>query len=471
MAPPQDSSVHIGHIFVPEIVDALKNRRFDDVKALVKQLSMIDLADIFHELSPSEQTLLFRLLNDRQAVTVFQELDFKEQNHLLSTLGDNELEGLISDFHPDEAARLFNKLPERTVKSLSRYVQKEQKASVETLMTFPENTVGHLMHSPRVSLQPNETSAQALEKIRACTRVRHGAGPDGYYVSDKAGKVVGFVWLREIIAAPSIALLSEYMNPVRLLRLSPHQDQEEAVVLFTRYKLTLAPVVDENDHLLGYVQARDILPIAQQESTEDIQKLAGVEVLDEPYFKIAFTKMVKKRATWLCVLFLGEMLTATAMGFFEKEISRAVVLALFIPLIISSGGNSGSQAASLLVRALALKEVTFRDWWKVMRREVASGLVLGLTLGAIGFCRVYLWSQFTDLYGPHYVAVAATVAVSLVLVVMWGALSGGVLPLVLRRVGLDPAVASAPFVATLVDVTGLIIYFMTASFILRGTLL
>jgi magnesium transporter len=214
-----------------------------------------------------------------------------------------------------------------------------------------------------------------------------------------------------------------------------------------------------------------VIQVIQEENTEDIQKLAGVEALEDPYFETSFFQMIKKRGTWLCVLFLGEMLTATAMGFFEHEISRAVVLALFIPLIISSGGNSGSQASTLIVRALALKEISFGDWWRVMRREFATGLCLGLILGTIGFFRIFIWSQFTNLYGPHYVLVALAVAASLVLVVMWGSLSGSLLPIVLKWVRLDPAVVSAPFVATLVDVTGLVIYFSVAMFILRGTLL
>jgi magnesium transporter len=327
------------------------------------------------------------------------------------------------------------------------------------------------MHTQRTKLNLTLTSTQALERIRTNARLRKGGGPDGYFITDKNEKVVGFVSLRELIAAPTTSRLSDYMHPVRMARLTPEQDQEEALQLFTRTDLSMAPVVDSENKLLGYIRAEDILSIAQKESTEDIQKLGGVEALDEPYFKIEFMKMVKKRGAWLCILFLGEMLTATAMGFFEHEIAKAVVLALFIPLIISSGGNSGSQAASLIVRALALKEVTFKDWWRVIRREFATGLFLGVILGAIGFLRIYIWSQFSSIYGQHYILVASTVAMTLILIVLWGSLAGSILPIILKRVGLDPAVASAPFVATLVDVTGLIIYFLTAMVILKGTLL
>jgi magnesium transporter len=223
--------------------------------------------------------------------------------------------------------------------------------------------------------------------------------------------------------------------------------------------------------LIGIVTADDMLDVASEEATEDIQKLGGSEALDEPYTTIALGKMVKKRAGWLVVLFLGEMLTATAMSYFEDEIARAVVLALFVPLIISSGGNAGSQAATLVIRALALGEFRLRDWWRVMRRELAAGLLLGMILGCIGFLRIVVWAQFSDIYGPHYLLVASTVGASLVGIVLWGSLTGSMLPLALKKLGFDPATSSAPFVATLVDVTGLVIYFSVAFLILRGTLL
>jgi len=248
-------------------------------------------------------------------------------------------------------------------------------------------------------------------------------------------------------------------------------DQETAVEAMRRSDLTALPVTDENGVLIGIVTVDDILDVAAEETTEDIQKLGGSEAFDEPYLQIALTRMVRKRAGWLVILFLGEMLTATAMGFYEAEIEKAVVLALFVPLIISSGGNSGSQAATLVVRAMALGEIALRDWRRVMRREVFSGFILGAILGTIGFSRIAAWSAFSNVYGEHWFLIALTVGVALVGIVLWGTLSGSMLPFILRRFGLDPASSSAPFVATLVDVTGLIIYFTTAMFILRGTLL
>jgi magnesium transporter len=248
-------------------------------------------------------------------------------------------------------------------------------------------------------------------------------------------------------------------------------DQETAVAVFRKYDRTALPVVDLNGMLVGIVTVDDVLDVVEEEATEDIQKFGGLEALDEPYVSTPLLAMVKKRATWLVILFLSEMLTATAMGFFEDEIAKAVVLALFVPLIISSGGNSGSQAATLIIRALALGEVKLRDWWMVMRREIYSGILLGLILGAIGFLRIAAWSAFSDIYGPHWILVGLTVGISLVGIVLWGTLAGSMLPFVLKRFGADPATSSAPFVATLVDVTGLLIYFTVAVLLLRGTLL
>jgi magnesium transporter len=255
------------------------------------------------------------------------------------------------------------------------------------------------------------------------------------------------------------------------IALKATDDQESAVEAFRRSDLTALPVTDTSGILIGIVTIDDVLDIAEEEATEDIQKFGGMEALDQPYMQIGLTQMVKKRASWLIILFLGEMLTATAMGFFEEQIARAVVLALFVPLIISSGGNSGSQAATLVIRAMALGEVTLRDWWRVMRRELLSGLALGAVLGAIGFMRISLWSAFSSIYGEHWLLVAFTVGIALVGIVLWGTLAGSMLPFVLRSLGIDPATSSAPFVATLVDVTGLIIYFTVAMMILRGTLL
>ncbi len=469
--PPSEKTVKVASLFVPEIKELLEEKNFLDTKRLLRSISPADLAETWRNFSSDEQKLLFRLLSERAAISLFQEVETVDQSLIVKSL-TAEAEPATMSETPPPSDGLFHTFSPKVIKAMSRLVSNEtpEGLTIETL-GFPAQSVGSWMHTQRVVLQASLTSSQTLDRIRNATRLRKGGGPDGYYVTDKSHRVVGYVSLRELIAAPSRTKLVDYMSPVRLVLLRPLQDQEEAIQLFTRYKLSMAPVVDENERLLGYIQAEDVIPLVQKESTEDIQKLGGVEALDEPYFKIAFTKMVKKRGAWLCVLFVGEMLTATAMGFFEDQIARAVVLALFIPLIISSGGNSGSQAATLIVRAVALKEVGLGDWWRVMRREFATGLALGLILGVIGFLRIFLWSQFTNIYGDHYMLIAATVGAALVLVVLWGSLSGSLLPLILSRLGLDPAVVSAPFVATLVDVTGLVIYFTTALFFLRGTVL
>jgi len=288
---------------------------------------------------------------------------------------------------------------------------------------------------------------------------------------DEQGRLVGDASIADILLAPDNESVAEVMN-ANVRALSATDDQEKAIDLFSRERREALPVVDSEGCLIGIVTIDDILDVAQEEATEDIQKLGAVEALDEPYLQISFWRMLKKRAGWLVVLFLSEMLTATAMSHFEDEIARAVVLAVFVPLIISSGGNSGSQAATLVIRAMALGELTVRDWWRVVRREVASGLALGSILGTIGFLRITLWSLVKpDLYGPHWALVALTVGIALVGVVLWGCLAGSMLPIILKRLGFDPAASSAPFVATLVDVTGIVIYFTVASFILRGTLL
>ncbi len=276
--------------------------------------------------------------------------------------------------------------------------------------------------------------------------------------------------IREFLLAPWISHVADLMDR-RFVALKATDDQEAAVAVFRQYDRSALPVTDTAGMLIGIVTIDDVLDVAEATATREIQRIGGSEALDEPYITIAFWQMIRKRAGWLTALFLGEMLTATAMGAFEAEISKAVVLALFVPLIISSGGNSGSQAATLVIRALALGEVALSDWWRVMRREIFAGLALGGILGSIGFLRITLWSAFSDIYGAHWLLVAITVSVSLVGVVLWGTLSGSLLPFLLKRLGFDPAASSAPFVATLVDVTGLVIYFSVGLVVLRGTLL
>jgi magnesium transporter len=290
------------------------------------------------------------------------------------------------------------------------------------------------------------------------------------YVTDEQHRLIDDLRIREILLAPPDRRVFDLMDE-RFVALSVTDQESEAVGLFRKYDRSALPVVDGKGLLLGIVTVDDVLDVAEEEATREIQKFGGLEALDDPYMATPVLEMIKKRATWLVILFVGELFTASAMGYFEGEMKRALVLALFVPLIISSGGNSGSQAATLIVRALGVGEVRLRDWWIVMRREIFSGFVLGVVLGSIGFLRIAIWSAFSDIYGVYWPLVALTVAIALVGIVLWGTIAGSMLPFILKRLGLDPATSSAPFVATLVDVTGLVIYFSVALVVLHGTLL
>jgi magnesium transporter len=337
-----------------------------------------------------------------------------------------------------------------------------------TLLGYAPGTIGRLMTPHYIAVREHWTVQQVMDFVRT-----HGQDSETLnviYVVDEAGLLIDDIRMREFLVVPLTRHVSDLMDR-RFVALKATEAQEDAVEVFRREDRTALPVTDTQGILIGIVTVDDALDVAERSATRQMQRVGGSEALDEPYMEIALGRMVKKRAGWLIVLFLGEMLTATAMGFFEREIARAVVLALFVPLIISSGGNSGSQASTLVIRAMAVGELRIKDWWRVVRREAVSGLLLGLILGAIGFLRISLWSMFSTIYGPHWALVAATVGLALVAIVLWGTLVGSMLPLILRKLGFDPATSSAPFVATLVDVTGLVIYFSVGLVVLRGTLL
>ncbi len=462
---------HPVELFIPEIKQLIQEKNLNELKSLLSEIHPIDLAEGFHNFTPEQQLLMFKLLKSDRVVEVFEELEVQEQQYLIQHLEDQTLSPLLEGTPPDVTAKLFKKLPEKAFKKMEKLMKRERFEIVRHQLEFPANSAGARMQTNIIGINPELTSKSTLENLQRSTRVNKEDKLDPLYVTNIEGKLIGWLTLRTLISAPQDIKIRDIMSPVSLIKIPAKMDQEEAAKIFAKYNLISAPVIDEGNRLIGVLNVEDMIDVIQEEATEDIQRLGGVEALDEPYFQIHFFKMIKKRASWLCILFFGEMLTATAMGFFEQEIAKAVVLALFIPLIISSGGNSGSQAATLIVRALALKEIGLRDWWRVISKEFITGLALGLILGSIGFLRIYIWSQFTPLYGPHYILVACTVGITLVAIVLWGTLSGSVLPIILKRIGLDPAVASAPFVATLVDVTGLLIYFTVALSLLRGTLL
>jgi magnesium transporter len=386
---------------------------------------------------------------------------------LLLAVGPEYAAELVEELPTDDAADLVAELPVAEREAVLAEVT--DRADVEELLKYAEDSAGGLMATDVVTVREDATVAGAIDAIR---RQYEDDESQLYqiYAVDGTGDLRGIVPVARLIVSSPDRLVRDVMEPP-VVQVQPRQDQEEVARLMARYNVAAVPVVNEDGKLLGRITFDDVVDVVEAETTEDILKFGGMEATDAPYLKIAFSRMVRKRAGWLAALFIGEMLTATAMAFFEEEIAKAVILALFVPLIISSGGNSGSQASTLVIRAMALGELKLRDWWRVTGRELATGLVLGSVLGVIGFLRITLWHAITGIYGEHYLLVALTIFGSLIGVVTFGTMTGSLLPFVLRRLGFDPASASAPFVATLVDVTGLLIYFTVASVILRGTLL
>jgi magnesium transporter len=369
---------------------------------------------------------------------------------------------------PDDRTTFLEELPAAATQQLLTLLTPEERTTANTLLGYPEKSIGRLMTPDYIAVREQWTVQQVLDHVR-----EHGQDSETLnviYVVDDRGVLIDDIRIREFLLTSPASRVADLMDR-RFVALSAADGQDEAVNVFRREDRTALPVTDSTGVLIGIVTIDDVLDVAERAATADLQRVGGSEALDEPYMKIAFARMIQKRAGWLTALFLGEMLTATAMGAFQREIERAVVLALFVPLIISSGGNSGSQASTLVIRALALGEVALKDWWRVMRREIGAGLALGGILATIGFLRITIWSAFSTLYGEHWLLVAVTVACSLVGVVLWGTLVGSLLPFLLRRLGFDPATSSAPFVATLVDVTGLVIYFSVGLVILHGSLL
>jgi magnesium transporter len=452
----------------PNVKQVIRSGDLTILSAILKDKTPNDLADLLTDLLPSEQVTVWHHLPRKLVVDTFQYLLPSIQQRLLKAITPEEAAVILNAMSPDDRTVLLEKLPSPTSKEVLRLLTPAEHAVAVSLLEYPEHSVGRLMTPDYVSVREHWSVQQVLDHIR--THGQDSETLNHVYVVDDRGALIDDIRTRELLLAPLTNRVSDLVDG-QFVALAASQNQEAAVAIFKREDRSALPVVDEQGKLVGIVTIDDVLDVAEEIATEDIQKIGGMEALDEPYMDISLFRMVKKRAGWLVLLFLGEMLTATAMGFFEKEIARAVVLALFIPLIISSGGNSGSQASTLAIRALALGQVTVSDWWKVMRREVWSGLALGLVLGSIGFLRISIWSAFSNIYGPHWFWVALTVSFALIGVVLWGTLAGSMLPFILRGLGFDPATSSAPFVATLVDVTGLVIYFGIAAAVLSSSLL
>jgi len=468
------SELMVGKILVPEIKSMIDARNFAALRELFQEWPPADVAEVILDMEEDDQVIIFRVLPHALAADVFEYLDLEAQQKLLRAMAHEQVVGILNEMSPDDRTALLEELPSAAARQLIKLLTPEERRIAQALLGYPEGSVGRLMTPDFIAVRDNWSVEQVLTYVR-----EHGQDSETLnviYVVDERGRLIDDIRMREFLLKPLAHKVSDLMEKT-FITLNLTDSQQDALNIFRKYDRTALPVVDSSGVLVGIVTIDDMLDVAEEEATEDIQKIGGMEALDEPYMRISLLKMVRKRAGWLVILFFGEMLTATAMANYQDEIAKAVVLALFLPLIISSGGNSGSQASTLIIRAMALGEVTLRDWWRVASREIQAGLSLGGILGAIGAARVTIWSIVGDkylhrqLYGPHWPLVAITVGLALIGVVLWGSLSGSMLPFVLRRVGADPATSSAPFVATLVDVTGLIIYFSIALLIMRGAML
>jgi len=459
----------VGKIVQPEIRSLIDARNFSALRELFSDWPPADIAECITDFSEDEQVIVFRVLPHDQAADVFEYLDVEAQQKLLRAMAHEQVVGILNEMSPDDRTALLEELPSAAARQLIKLLTPEERSIARALLGYPEGSVGRLMTPDLIAVDAGWSVKEVLDYVRE--NGQDSETLNVIYVVDDRGKLLDDIRMREFLLKPLTAKVSDLMDH-NYVTLSVTDSQEDAVNIFRKYDRSALPVVDSGGVLVGIVTIDDMLDVAEQEATEDIQKLGGMEALDEPYTTIPLMRMVKKRATWLIILFLGEMLTATAMQGYNGEIEKAAILAMFLPLIISSGGNSGSQATTLVIRAMALGELRLGDWFRVVRKELLSGLSLGLILGTIGFFRITLW-QYLHIfdYGKYHWLVAFTVGVALVGVVLWGTISGAMLPFLLRRCRLDPATSSAPFVATLVDVTGLIIYFNVALFILRGTLL
>jgi magnesium transporter len=445
--------------------------RVSDKSRLVDFLNDQNISDVAELISENEDNAvpIMSNLEIQRAAGTFKILDLSMQKDIIQNLPPQKTAELLNELPADDRTAFLEELPNEVVRELIKLLDPEERRFTLAQLGYPEESVGRLMTNDYLAVEDDWSVREVLDHIR--TFGQDIENLDVIYVVNRQGQLMDDVRIRDFLLSPPDRMVHDMVDG-RYIALHVRDDQESANQVFKMNNRVALPVIDDQKVMLGIVTIDDVLWVANEEFSEDMQKMGGTEALDEPYLEIPILKLFKKRVVWLIVLFLGEMLTATAMGYYEAEIQRAVVLALFIPLIISSGGNSGSQASTLIIQAMAVGEIKLRDWWRVMRREIVSGILLGLVLGIIGFARVAVWSQFfPDVYGPHYLYVAAAVGFSLLGVVLQGTLTGSMLPILLKKVGADPAVSSAPFVATIVDVTGLIIYFSFAFLFLKGLLL
>ncbi len=444
-----------------QLEDALSEVHPEDIAAVLAE-----------ELTPEEAAQVVERLPVEQAAAVLERLPEDLRVMLIERLRPETSAEMIGEMAADDRADLMNELPGPLRESILNELHKfEPEVADETrvLASYGEDTAAGLMTTEYIALGPSMSCEHAISEVRRLAREQQPELIYTLYVVE-GGHLVGVLSLRDLILGEPSAPISIYMND-GVMKVAPDTDQEEVASMIARYDLAAVPVVDADGQMLGVVTVDDVVDVVIEEANEDAQKIGGMEPLDTPYLETTLPEMIRKRAGWLAVLFLGEMLTASAMSNYEDEITKAVVLALFVPLIISSGGNSGSQAATLVIRAMAMGEVRFSDFWRITGREFVAGFALGMILAVIGALRIIVWQLMFQSYGPHYLGIAFVVAVSLLGVVMWGTLAGTTLPFFIRRMGFDPASASAPFVATLVDVSGVVIYFTVAQLVLGKHLL
>lgn len=458
----------LSKLLMPEIESLIAERKLSILKEILNDWTPADIADLILELPEQEQVIVFRLLPIELATDTFEHLEFDIQMDLLKAMGKGEVTAILNDMSPDDRTALLEELPSSAAKQLIQLLSAEERKIAQTLLGYPENSVGRLMTPDYIAVKPDWTIADTLDFVRE--NAADSETLNVIYVINEKGILIDDIRIREIILSPTSKKISDLMDE-NYISLNVANDQELAVEQFKKYDRIALPVTDKYGALIGIVTVDDVLDVAEEEATEDIQKIAATGVLEEPYPTIPLMQLIKKRAFWLTVLFVAQILTAFVLGYFEDHLSKALALTIFIPLIISSGGNSGSQAATLVIRAMALGEISLKDWWLIMRREIISGLVLGGILGLIGFMQVSILANFSEVLRQYWVLIGLTVFFSIVGIVIWGTISGSMLPFILKRFGADPATSSGPLVTTIVDVTGLIIYFTVAIVILSGTLL
>lgn len=438
-----------------------------EIRQFLDDQNISDIAELVYEY-PEQESKIIAGMAIHRAASVFRILEFPTQQRIIQTLAPSKTAELLNELPADDRTSLLEELPSNVVRELIKLLDPEERKITLSLLGYPENSVGRLMTPDYVYVYENDTVADVLNIIRRVGK--NSETIDVIYVINEKDELLDDIRIREFILASPDRKVSELMDD-RVISLNAFDDQEIANEAFKMNNRVALPVVSNSNKLLGIVTIDDVLWVASEEFSEDIQKIGGTAALEQPYLDMPLFQLFKKRVIWLIVLFVGELATISAMRQFEDEIAKVVILATFIPLIISSGGNSGSQAATLIIQAMALREISIGDWWRIMRREILSGLMLGGTLCLMGITVIFIWHFFSDTFGLYYLSIAFTIGISLIGVVLWGTLVGSMLPLILKRVGADPAASSTPFVATLVDVTGLVIYFSVAFLILSGKLL